>query len=68
MINPKNRWWLQGLFWAAFMYVFNIILWPMAQHEPITTKRLLIGIPFWIFFGLLYGWISIKLYAPKKTD
>jgi hypothetical protein len=67
MITEKNRWWLHGLFWAAFMYVFNTILWPLSQHEPLTAKRLLIGIPIWVFSGLIVGWVSAKLNAPKKT-
>ena len=69
MINAKNRWWIRGLFWATFMYLFNVILWPLSQNEPLIAKKLLIGILFWLFLGFVWAFISEKfISASKKPD
>ena len=68
MINEKNRWWMQGLFFGVFMYIFNVIFEPMSENQPLTTKHLLIGIPIWLFSGLLFGLIMKAISPTKKPD
>jgi len=68
MINNKHIWIFTGLFWGAFMFLFNTILWPLSQHDPFTTKRLLIGAVIWTCTGLLFGWLTYKVKWTKKTE
>ena len=68
MITPKNRWIYHGLFWGAFMFLFNTILWPLVQHEPLTSKRFLLGVVIWTLTGLLFGWLTYKVKWTKKAE
>ncbi len=66
MISTTYKWWIRGLFWAAFMYLIVNVLMPLFEHEVLTTKKLLIGIPVWLILGLLMAWISGYIYKKLK--
>ncbi len=66
MVTTKNRWWLYGLFWGTFMFLFQQVLWPISQGDPLTFKRLLFGFFYWQIGGLVYGWIMALIESRRK--
>ena len=64
--QSKRNWKKEGLIFGLFMYVFNVILFPLfSSTDEITTKKLLLGIPVWILGGLVYG-LVMKFYYDRK--
>ena len=62
----KRNWLIEGLIFGLFMYVFNVILFPLfSSTDEITTKKLLVGIPVWLIGGLVYG-LVMKFYYNRK--
>lgn len=57
----KKYWVIEGLVWGAFMFLMMGILFPLAQKEPLTTKRVLLSLLWWLMGGLIYGYIA-KLF------
>lgn len=54
-----------GLIWGLFMcFVMNVAL-PLWDNEKLILPKLLIAIPIWIIFGLIFGYVSRKK-EPKK--
>ena len=66
--EPKSKWWLLGLLWGFFMYVFMTILFPIITVKEITQKELLINIPVWLIAGLLVGYITKVINGKKKRN
>ena len=68
MGHRKHIWIITGLFWGALMFLFNTILWPLSQHDPLTPKRLLVGVVIWTCTGLLFGWLTNMVKWTKKAE
>jgi hypothetical protein len=49
-------WFKMGLIFGICMYVTTIFIIPMISNEVITVRKILIGIPIWLFIGLGYGY------------
>lgn len=68
----KNRWWLQGLFWGAFMFIFMGVLLPLSQDEILTFGRTLGKLGYWLAIGLLYGrlmkWSKVGAGEKKVSN
>jgi hypothetical protein len=67
MIASKKRWWLFGLFWGAFMFLFQEILFPVSQHEPLAMKGMVTGVLYWGIAGLIFAWILSKVDGGSKA-
>ena len=65
--NSTKNWLKYGLLWALFMYVTMTFLFPLIQHEPISTTIALIGIPIWILAGLGFGY-TMKVWMNRKGE
>ena len=64
----KSQYFLSGLFWGIFMYVFMTILFPLIQGENLTQRRLLIGIPIWAVAGFLFGFAMKIIKSGKRKS
>ena len=65
----EGRGWIwQGLSWGLFMYVFMVLLFPLLTGDPITWKKVLVGIPFWALGGLGYGYVMKQIMHRKKKE
>ena len=54
-----------GLIWGLFMcFIMNVAL-PLWDNEKLILPKLLIAIPIWIIFVLIFGYVSRKK-EPKK--
>ena len=68
--QKKKLWIIEGLVWGVFMFLMMGILFPLAQKEPFTTKRVLLSLLYWLIGGLVYGYI-LKLfqnYVQKRKQ
>lgn len=63
--NTTKRWLMSGLLFGFLMYLIMIIIYPLVLHEEITQRKLLIGIPIWLIFGLAWGY-TMKAWMNKK--
>lgn len=54
-----------GLVWGVFMFTVINIIFPLADGEPITLNRVLIGLPVWLVFGIIFGYVSRR---KKKKE
>jgi len=54
-----------GLFWGVFMAIFINVLFPLMDGTAINPMKLLVSIPVWLLFGLVFGYVSRKK-EPKK--
>ncbi len=63
-----NNWIKKGLFFGLFMFFGIVIFFPLiSPTEEITVRKLLLGIPVWIFGGLLYGYAFYKVSSKKNN-
>ena len=46
MITSKNRWWIRGLFFGMFMFLFMSVLLPIAKEEELTVRGLIFPLLF----------------------
>jgi hypothetical protein len=56
-----------GLFWGLFMALFINVIFPLFDGTSIVPMKLLVSVPVWLVFGLIFGYVSRKK-EPKKTD
>lgn len=64
MLNMKP--WIKfGLFWGLFMVLAIHIVFPLLDGTAIDPIKLLVSIPVWLVFGLIFGYVSRKK-EPKK--
>ena len=49
-----------GLFWGLFMAVVLNVLFPLFDGTAIQPMKLLVSIPVWLVFGLIFGYVSRK--------
>lgn len=69
--NHKKKYWvIEGLVWGVFMFLMMGILFPLAQKESFTTKRVLLSLLYWLIGGLVYGYISklFQNYVQKRKQ
>lgn len=60
-----KSWMKFGLIWGLFMcFIMNVAL-PLWDNEKLILPKILIGIPVWLVFGLIFGYVSRKK-EPKK--
>jgi len=64
MHNMKS-WMKFGLFWGLFMAIFINVLFPLMDGTAINPMKLLVSVPVWLVFGLVFGYLSRKK-EPKK--
>jgi hypothetical protein len=65
LTTPEANWLIVGMSWGTFMYVFNTLLFPLLDNEPITKRELIVGIPIWIIGGVLFG-LVMRSFAGKS--
>jgi hypothetical protein len=56
-----------GLGWGAFMFVTLNIIFPLIDGSSIELYRVLTGIPVWLVFGLIFGYVSRKKKPESKN-
>lgn len=56
-----------GLFWGLFMAIVLNVLFPLFDGTAIQPMKLLVSIPVWLVFGLIFGYVSRKR-QPKKAE
>lgn len=72
---PKNSfegkgWIAQGLSFGMFMLVFNDLFMPWVSGKEIKAVTFLVGVPIWLFGGLLFGYVLNGFFSKqggKKT-
>lgn len=57
-----------GLIWGVFMFLMMNIVFPLIDGNGLDIKRVLIGIPVWIVFGLIFGYVSRKKPKPNTGN
>lgn len=67
MITSKNRWWIRGLFFGAFMFLFMGVLQPIAEKEELSAGRLVLHFLYWTMAGLVLNGINLFIYSKCKT-
>jgi len=65
--NSTKKWLKLGLFWGLFMYITMTFLFPLIEQEQISSKKILIGIPIWLFGALFFGY-SMKIWMNRKGE
>ena len=67
MITSKNRWWIRGLFFCMFLFLFMSVLLPLAQEEELTAKGLIFPLLYWTTAGLVLQWINSFIDQRRKA-
>ena len=67
MMTSKDRWWIRGLFFGAFMFLFMGVLQPIAEKEELSTERLVLHFLYWTMAGLVLNWINLFIYSKWET-
>lgn len=55
-----------GLPWAIGMFVIMTFILPLMRGEDISTKKVLIAFPLWMFGGWLFGYMMVRWGVQKK--
>lgn len=53
-----KSWMKFGLIWGVVMFIILNIIFPLVDGEKIIVKKLLLFLPLWLVFGLIFGYIS----------
>ncbi|MCR5862922.1 hypothetical protein LRS05_12600 [Flavobacterium sp. J372] len=61
-----KSWMKFGLIWGVVMFIILNIIFPLVDGEKIIVKKLLLFLPLWLVFGLIFGYISQS--RKKKMD
>ncbi|MCO6146762.1 hypothetical protein [Flavobacterium sp. NRK1] len=56
-----------GLFWGVFMALFINVVFPLFDGTEIIPMKLLVSIPVWLVFGLIFGYVSRKKDPKNKV-
>jgi len=67
MITSKNRWWIRGLFFGMFMFLFMSVLLPIAKEEELTVRGLIFPLLYWTAAGLVLQWINSFIDQRRKA-
>lgn len=57
-----------GLFWGLFMAVVLNVLFPLFDGTAIQPMKLLVSIPVWLVFGLIFGYVSRKKQSKNVNS
>jgi hypothetical protein len=49
-----------GLIWGVFMMLAINVVFPLFDGTGISWVRLLVALPVWVVFGLIFGYVSRK--------
>lgn len=70
-----KEWVKVGLAWGIWMFVAMAFFWPLLDGQEITLKITAIKFIFWMFGGLIFGYIMVKfkkyrhvIYPNKKEN
>ncbi|OYQ46334.1 hypothetical protein CHU92_01540 [Flavobacterium cyanobacteriorum] len=55
-----------GLVWGVFMFIMLNIVFPLLDGAQPELIKVLIGLPFWIIAGLIFGYVSRKRTKTKQ--
>ncbi len=55
-----------GLPWAIGMFVIMTFILPLMRGEDISTNKVLIAFPLWMFGGWLFGYMMVRWGVQKK--
>ncbi|MGC9151603.1 MAG: hypothetical protein ACP5F6_07580 [Microbacter sp.] len=64
--NATKNYLRSGIFFGIMMFITMQIVFPLIENTKITQKSILIGIPYWLIFGLGWGLI-MKWWMNKKS-
>jgi len=68
MVNFFTKNWVKfGLGWGLFMLFMLNVIFPLLDGGGISWQKILIGLPVWLAFGLIFGYVSRKK-EPKNND
>lgn len=69
--NPfdEKSWYKSGLSFGFTMFLLMEFLLPVLEQEPLSWKKVLIGIPVWAFSGLIYGYMMKQFsnFRPSRS-
>ena len=66
MVNFFKKSWVKfGLGWGLFMLFMLNVVFPLLDGSGLSWQRILVAIPVWLAFGLIFGYVSRKK-EPKK--
>ena len=63
-----KNWVKFGLFWGLFMAIVINILFPLFDGQAIVPMKLLVSVPVWLIFGLIFGYVSRKKESKKPNQ
>jgi hypothetical protein len=66
--NSSRPWWVNGLIFAAWMFVGMTLIFSYLIGEPITSNRLIIGALVWSVIGLAYGYAMKNSQGPQRKE
>jgi len=62
-----NKSWVKfGLIWGTLMAIIMNIGFPLFDGENINWAKAAIGLPVWLIFGLIFGYVSRKKPVKKQ--
>jgi hypothetical protein len=63
----SNIWIIEGLVFGIIMFIFMTFIYPfLISGEPITWMSIVLGIPIYLFGGLLFGFITKYIKKGEK--
>ena len=69
--KPEINIWTIEIQFGVFLYILNVIVFPLFDGSEITPEKILIGIPIYAAGGFLFGWL-MKLFmggsGSRKTN
>lgn len=57
-----------GLIWGVFMMLAINVVFPLFDGTGISVTRLLVALPVWLVFGLIFGYVSRKKDRSKENQ
>jgi hypothetical protein len=63
-----KKWVKFGLLWGFFMLIMLNVIFPLLDGTGVPLKRLLVAIPVWLVFGLIFGYVSRKKESKKQEE
>lgn len=67
MTTSKNRWWIFGFFYGAFMFLIVGVLLPLSEDQELTIKGLLFRLIYWLLGGLFISWLMSYIDGRRKA-
>ncbi|MHA3788069.1 hypothetical protein ACX0HA_07655 [Flavobacterium hauense] len=67
-MNNIKPWIRFGLFWGLLMALFINVIFPLFDGTAIVPMKLLVSVPVWLIFGLIFGYVSRKKESKKPNQ